>query len=114
MLTPAQQDLLICLMDIQTDGPYDMARGICDNVYFSWRERGAYVDSPDDVYDELENLFLEFGLCGSYPVGGGDYTHNRALYQNTVDLWDANTEYGKERRALLDRCINQLLEWSTT
>lgn len=110
MLTPAQQELLVCLMDIQTNGPYDMVRGICDNTDISCRKRGACMSLRDDVYDELENLFRGFGLCGPYPVGGGDFTHNRALYQNTVDMWDANTKYGLQRWALLDRCIKHLTE----
>lgn len=115
MLTPGQKELLACLLTIQTDGPYSTGYGICGNVedvYYSRLGHGEDACAAEsEVCHALRDLFRGFGLSPDYPVDSADEgVPGQAAYKAASDMWDTHTQYGRNRHALLDRCIKHLID----
>jgi len=112
MLKPVARELLACLLTVQTDGPTSLCTGICYNVeeVYWRRDHGTgVVATLNEVDNALQELFFTFGLDPSYPVRDSSGQSAQALFAQP-NLWDVSTEYGRNRWALLDRCIKHLVD----
>jgi len=106
-LTKVQEGMLVALNLIKQDGPRSNKMGMCHSVII----RMPYAAG---VYPALEELFLtwpKFSGSITFPVPNGVQPAADAYLSHAGDMWDRETEYGRNRWELLDHCINQLNQW---
>jgi len=83
------------LLELKNSGPKDKFLGICWNAQI-----------PEDVIGALSANWPKFSGNEKYPVPSGKKDiHPVGAFQNTDDLWNKRTKYGRLRRELLDFLI---------
>ena len=104
-LNQVKQEMLALLLQIQVNGPKRPDKGICS-------QHGSPVLYNTLVLGKgLEEFFCTWPLySGSevFPVPHPTLDPEHAYLHTHGNLWDKNTEYGRNRWSLLEHCIRQL------
>lgn len=104
MLTIVEAGMLKAMKTIRKNGPKDPKIGICQNV-------ADTMPFAFGVYAAMEELFQSWDMYSgnkTFPVPLGDVDPGEAYMYLGKEYWDRETEYGRNRWALLDHCINKL------
>ena len=88
----AHEDLIL-LRKILEEGLQDPDSGIC--FYMGDRK----------VFKELSKAWPKFSGRQNFPVPDGGYSPSSRFF-NVDDLWDQDTQYGRDRRELVELCIS--------
>lgn len=94
------------LYQIRTQGPSDLTTGICWNfecVTARTARRGDWEELNDMA--AMGFVFERMGLDRHYPVAHPTMTNEDAYNHARDDIWDKDTDYGKNRWALLDKML---------
>lgn len=104
-LNQVKQEMLALLLEIQSDGPFYIKTGICDQLTKS------VPFGYGKIMRILEELFPTWPLYSgnqTFPVPHPEQEPERAYLDTDGSIWDKNTEYGRNRWSLLEHCISQL------
>ena len=104
-LNQVKQQMLTLLLQIQVDGPISNRRGICDQL--TKRLPFGY----GVVMKSMEEMFKTWPLYSgdtTFPVPHPEQDPDRAYLDTDGNIWDRDTEYGRNRWSLLEHCISQL------
>lgn len=99
-------DLLTALKQLRENGPYNLDVGICTQLdlygSYSLRERRRFRASI--------KTWPHYSGDHSFPVPSPDRSIAAidAYFDESNDLWDRDTEYGRLRWDLLDHIIKEL------
>lgn len=99
-------DLLAALEQLRENGPYNRDAGICSQLdlygLYSSEERRQFRDSL--------KTWPHYSGDSSFPVPSPDKSVEAidAYFDEQLDLWDRDTEYGRLRWDLLDHIIKEL------
>jgi hypothetical protein len=104
-MNQVKQEMLALLLEIQVNGPKRPNKGICS-------QHGSPVLYNTLVLGKgLEEFFCTWPLySGSevFPVPHPTLNAERAYLDTNGNLWDRDTEYGRNRWSLLEHCITEL------
>ena len=87
----------------------DTRRGICWHMHTALGEIDIALTQRRKVNNWVRDAFSEWPKSSGdnhYPVPDGDMNPEVA-FDNTEDLWDPSTEYGRNRYELLDFLIQE-------
>lgn len=100
-----RQQMLGQLLMVQTNGPATDKYGLCAVL------EKSMAFAYGNVHRELKALFESWPLYSgdpTFPVPKEGVDPDLAYLYNEGSYWDKNTEYGRNRWALLEHCIVQL------
>jgi hypothetical protein len=104
-LNQVKQEVVALLLDIKVDGPMYSSNGICDQLTKT-------LPFPYGIILRvLEPCFYSWPLYSgdqTFPVPHPTKSPENAYLDTKGNLWDKNTEYGRNRWSLLEHCISQL------
>lgn len=104
-LNQVQQEMLALLLQIQVDGPKNPRTGICDQL------QKVLPFGYGKVMQTMEEMFLTWPLYSgedTFPVPHPELAPDVAYLEAEGNIWDKNTEYGRNRWSLLEHCVSQL------
>lgn len=99
-------DLLTALKQLRENGPYNRDAGICAQFDLY----GLYSSEERQQFRASFKTWPHYSGGISFPVPSTDgFTEAiDAYFDETNDLWDRDTEYGRLRWDLLDHIIKEL------
>jgi len=100
-----KQILLKGLEELRDEGPTYVSFGICTNVKSL---TSNYDGSPTAIMYDLFKSWPKFSGDKYYPVPSPSGCNASLEYDDSFDLWDKTTEYGRSRWELLDFMISEL------
>jgi len=99
------REILAELRERQTD----KSLGICWHMHMALGEIDIALEQRHKINNWVRDAFSEWPKSSgdkNYPVPDGDMDPEVA-FDTTEDLWDTNTEYGRNRFELLDFLIQE-------
>ena len=100
-----QHAVLALLLQIRLDGPMYSRNGICDHIH---KTLPFTYNKTMPILEEMFYIWPLYSGDPTFPVPHPEQDPDRAYLDTDGNIWDKNTEYGRNRWSLLEHCISQL------